>query len=137
MIIVFLQRTLKEKLPIFLINTLLLCIPLLALTHGQNDRQRYKYTCCAWAGGTFFQLWFCVSFFLLWREIVLGVTYLPYQLCSCVWLHRSVFWLGREKVLGVTYLPTIPVVWLCQFFGFGSHYRFSKISRPFCTSRNL
>ena len=29
-------RMLKEKLPIFLINTLLLHIPLLALTHGQN-----------------------------------------------------------------------------------------------------
>jgi hypothetical protein len=29
-------RTLKEKLPIFLINTLLLHIPLLAITHRQN-----------------------------------------------------------------------------------------------------
>ncbi len=47
----------------------------------------------------FFQLCHCVSFFLLWRDIVLGVTYLPYQLCCCVWLHRSVFWLWREKVL--------------------------------------
>ncbi len=63
---------------------------LLALTHGQNDRQRNEYTRCAWAGGTFFpvvlscqflvlagnrfwftflctqstiQLWCCVSFF--------------------------------------------------------------------------
>jgi hypothetical protein len=42
-----------------------------------------------------------VSVFRLWREIVLGVTYLPYQLCHCVFflvvagnsfgLHRSVF----------------------------------------------
>ena len=40
MIVVFLQRTLKEKLPIFLINTLLLHIPLVALTHRQNDRRR-------------------------------------------------------------------------------------------------
>jgi hypothetical protein len=39
---VFLQRTLKEKLPIFLINTLLLHIPLSALTDRQNDRQRDK-----------------------------------------------------------------------------------------------
>jgi hypothetical protein len=29
---------------------------LLALTHGQKDRQRVKYTHFAWAGGTFFQL---------------------------------------------------------------------------------
>ncbi len=84
----------------------------------------------------FFQLCRCVSFLLLWWEIVLGVTYLPYQLCRCVWLHGSVFWLWREKVLGVTYLPTIPVVPLCQFFGFGSHNHFSKITRPFCASRN-
>ena len=41
------------------------------------------YTCCAWAGETFF-----------------------------------------------------PVVLLCQLFGFGSHYRFSKITRPFYASRN-
>jgi hypothetical protein len=43
----------EEKLPIFLINTLLLYIPLLALTDRQNYRQRNKYTRCAWAGGTF------------------------------------------------------------------------------------
>jgi hypothetical protein len=40
MIVVFLQRTLKEKLPFVLINTLLLHIPLLAQTDGQNDGQR-------------------------------------------------------------------------------------------------
>jgi hypothetical protein len=39
---------------LFLINTLLLYIPLLALTHGQTDRRRLKYTCFAWAGVTFF-----------------------------------------------------------------------------------
>ncbi len=35
------------------------------------------------------------------------------------WLHRSVFLLWREIVLGVTSVPTIPVVPLCQFFGCG------------------
>ncbi len=70
-----------------------------------------------------------VSVFQLWKEIVLGVTYLPYQLCRCVFflvavgnsfgLHRSVFWLWQEIVLGVTYLSTKPVVPLCQFFGYG------------------
>jgi hypothetical protein len=78
MIVVFLQHMLKEKLLIFLINTLLLHIPLLALTDRQNDRQRNKLirvglgnlrflqvnleyirkertlAVCAWAGGTFF-----------------------------------------------------------------------------------
>jgi hypothetical protein len=34
-------------------------------------------------------------------------------------LHRSGFWLWREIVLGVTYLSIIPVVPLCQFFGCG------------------
>jgi hypothetical protein len=43
MIVVFLQRTLKEKVPIFLINTLLLHIPLLALTDRQNDGRRDKF----------------------------------------------------------------------------------------------
>ncbi len=38
-IVVFLQCRKKEKLPIFLINTLLLCIPLLALTDRQNHRE--------------------------------------------------------------------------------------------------
>ncbi len=69
-------------------------------------------TCCAWAGGTFISSCAVVSVFGLWREIVLGITYLPYQLCRCVLflvaagnsfgLHRSVFWLWRETVLGVS-----------------------------------
>ncbi len=74
----------------------------------------------------FFSSCAVVSVFWLWQEIVLGVTYLPYQLWCCViffvmagncfGLHRSVFWLGQEIVLGVTYyLSTIPVVPLCCF----------------------
>jgi hypothetical protein len=47
-----------------------------------TDRQQNKYTRCAWAGGTFFQLCCCVIFFVV-VEIVLGDTYLPYQLCHC------------------------------------------------------
>ncbi len=85
-----------------------------------------KNTRCAWAGATFLTSCADVSIFQLRRETVLGVPYLPYQLCRCVFLfiaagnsfglHRSVFWLWQEIVLGVTYLPTIPVVPLCQFF---------------------
>jgi hypothetical protein len=74
---------------IFLINTLLLHIPLLALTDRQNDRQRNKYTHCAWAGGTFFQVVLSSSFL-----VVAGNSF------RC-------------------YLPTIPVVPLCLFFGCG------------------
>jgi hypothetical protein len=61
----------------------------------------------------FFSSCAVVSVFWLWWEIVLGVTYLPYQLCHCVLfffaagnsfgLHTSVFWLWQEIVLGVTY----------------------------------
>ncbi len=65
----------EKKLPFVLIITLLLHIPLLALTDGQNDGQRNEYTRCAWAGGTFFQLCCCVSFWF-WREIGFGFTYL-------------------------------------------------------------
>jgi hypothetical protein len=43
----------------------------------------------------FFSICAVVSVFWLWREIVLGVTYLPYLLCRCVF-----FWLLQEIVLG-------------------------------------
>jgi hypothetical protein len=104
----------------------LLHIPLLALTDRQNDRE--TNTLAARGLEELFSSCAVVSAFRLWREIVLGVTYLPYQLCHCFFfvaagnsfgLHRSVFWLWWEIVLGVTYLSTIPVVPLCQFFGCG------------------
>ncbi len=71
----------KEKLPFILINTLLLHIPLLALTHGQNDGQRNKYTHCAWAEGTFFPVVLLCQFLVLagnrfWFYIL---TYLEYN----------------------------------------------------------
>jgi hypothetical protein len=49
-IVLFLQRTPKEKLPFVLINTLLLHIPLLALTHGQTELQTEKQINPGWAG---------------------------------------------------------------------------------------
>ncbi len=72
-IVVFPLRTLKEKLPIFLINTFLLNIPLLALT----DRRNYRESNTLAMGGLeepFFQLCCCVSF-LFWRKIGFGFTY--------------------------------------------------------------
>jgi hypothetical protein len=72
-IVVFLLRTLKEKLPIFLINTLLLHILLLALT----DRWNYRETNTLAMRGLeepIFQLCCCVSF-LFWWEICFGFTY--------------------------------------------------------------
>ncbi len=121
-----LRSFLKNIENIILINTLLLYIPLLSLTHRQNDRQRSKYTCCAWAGGTFFpvvllyqflvlagcRFWFhllctyvlrvqyncgVVLVFWFWREIVFGVTYELSVQYSCAVV--SVFWLWREIVL--------------------------------------
>jgi hypothetical protein len=74
-------------------------------------------------------------------EIVLGDTYLPYQLCHCVfffvaagnsfWLHSSVFWLWWEIVLGVTSVPIVPYqLCLCVSFlvaaGFFFGYSVSK-----------
>ncbi len=71
---------LKEKLPIFLINTLLLCIPLLALMDGQNDGQRNEYTRCTWAGGTFFPVVVLCQFLFLvgnrfWVDILMYLEY--------------------------------------------------------------
>jgi hypothetical protein len=64
MIIVFLQCMPKEDLPIFLINTLLLHIPLLALTDRRNDRQRNKTLAARGLEELFFQLCYCVSLVL-------------------------------------------------------------------------
>jgi hypothetical protein len=60
----------------------LLYILLLALTDGQNDGQRNEYTCCAWAGGTFFPVVLLCQFLVLagnrfWFYILL--MYLEYN----------------------------------------------------------
>ncbi len=78
-IVVFLQCTMKEKLLLVLINTLLLHTPLLALTDRQNDGRRDEYNRCAWAGGTFFPVvLLCQSFVLagnrFWVYILTYVT---------------------------------------------------------------
>jgi hypothetical protein len=72
---------LKEKLQFVLINTLLLYIPLLALTDPKTDRRRNEYTCCTWAGGIVFSSCVVVSVIWFWWEIVFGVTYLLVPLC--------------------------------------------------------
>ncbi len=79
-IVVFLQHKLKEKLPIILMNTLLLYIPLLALTDRGNDRERNKYTRCVWAGGTFFPVVLLCQFLVLagyrfWSYILMYLEY--------------------------------------------------------------
>jgi hypothetical protein len=90
----------------------------------QNDGRRDKYTCCVWAGGTFFPVVLLCQFlvsggkyvlvlhtyvlrvkysygvvlvFWFWREIVVGVTYVLSVQYSFVVV--SVFWLWRELVL--------------------------------------
>ncbi len=104
MIVVFFQCTLKEKLPIFLINTLLLHIPLLALTDLRTDgitEDQIHLLRVGWRN--FFPV------VLLCQILVVAGNsfrcyFLPYQLCRCVF-----FWLRREIVLGCT----------DQFFGCG------------------
>ncbi len=81
---------------------------LLTLTDGQNYRQRNKYTCFAWAGGTFFPvvLLCCVSFWF-WQEkdfdlhthVLLRVQY------SCGGV--LVFWFWREIVFVVTHILSV------------------------------
>jgi hypothetical protein len=111
----------------FLVNTLLLYIPLLTLTDGQTDRQRPN-TLAMHGLEEHFSSCAVVSVFGCGRNSFRW--YLPtipvVPLClffvaagNSFWLHRLVFMLWREKVLGVTSLPTIPVVPLCQFFGCG------------------
>jgi hypothetical protein len=62
---------------------------LLALTHGQNHRQRNKYTLYVWAGGTFFSVVLLCQFFVLagnrfWFYIFL--MYLEYHTVELMWL---------------------------------------------------
>jgi hypothetical protein len=79
--------------------TLLLYIPLLALTDRQNHGQRDKFTRFPWAGGTFFPvvLLCCVSFWF-WREMrELALHYFP---ADC-------FGIKREIVFGVTYVLSV------------------------------
>jgi hypothetical protein len=49
-------------------------------TYGQNDRQRNEYTCCAWAGGTFFPVVVLCQFLVLaenrfWFYILMYLEY--------------------------------------------------------------
>ncbi len=109
-IVAFLLRMPEEKLAIFLINTLLLHIPLLALTDRQNYRgtnpyrqtelQRNEYTRYAWAGGTFFPVVLLCQFSVLagnryWFYILL--MYLEYQTVVVLCLFFLIWW---EIVLG-------------------------------------
>ena len=55
-------------MPLFLINTLLLYILLLALTVRQNHRRRVKYTRFTWAGETFFTVVLLCQFFCCGRK---------------------------------------------------------------------
>jgi hypothetical protein len=136
--VVFLLRTLKEKLPIFLINTLLLHIPLLALTDRQNYRgtelQWSEYTCWVWAGGTFFTVVLLCQFLVLE-----GNRFWFYLLCTYVLrVHYScgvmlVFWFWREIVFGVTYVlsvqyscAVVSVFWLWREIVLQSRTRFYK-----------
>ncbi len=126
-IIVFLQRMLKEKLLIFLINTLLLHIPLLAFTDRWNDRQRNKYTHCAWAGGTFFPVVLLCQFLVLAgnRFLFYILTQLEYNtvVVLCQFFGSG----GKQFLVLRTYLDLVynTVVRLCQFFGCGGK-QFSK-----------
>ncbi len=124
--VVFLLRTLKEKIPIFLINTLLLHIPLLALTHRQN----YGGTNTLATRGLeelFFQLCCYVSF-SFWREIGFGFTY---SLCTQsfiqLWCCVSFFKSGSKQFLIRTYLVYNTVVRLCQFFCCGGKANLVRI----------
>ncbi len=79
------------------------------LMDRMTHRQRNKYTCCAWAGGSFFQLCCCVSLWF-WREIGFG---LIYQVCTYVLRVQYscgvvlVFWFQRQKFFGVAYVLSV------------------------------
>ncbi len=91
-----------RKLPFFLIKTLLLYIPLLALTHGRNYRETNTLAVRGLVEELFFQLCCLVSFWLWW-EIGFGlhiyVLRVPYN-CGVVLvflvLVGNSFWYRRS-----------------------------------------
>ncbi len=118
MIVVLLQHTLKEKLPFVLLNTLLLHIPLLALTDRQmewlTEKQIHSLR-VSWRN--FFSSCAVVSVFQFWWEIGFGVTYVLRVQYSCGIV--LVFWFWWEIVFGVTYVlivqyscAVVSVFWL-------------------------
>jgi hypothetical protein len=68
---------LKEKFPFVLINTILLHIPLLALTDGLTELQTEEQMHLLRVGWrNIFPVVLLCQFFGLWQEIGFGVTYL-------------------------------------------------------------
>ncbi len=105
----------KEKLLFILINTLLLHIPLLALTDGQRN----EYTCCSWAGGTFFPVVLLCQFLVLvgnkcWFYILMDLEY-----NTVVMLCQFFGSCGKQFLTLRMYLVYNTVVRLRQFFGCG------------------
>ncbi len=92
-----------RKITICFRNTLLFHIPLLALTQPQMELQRNKYTCCASAGGTFFQLCCCVSFLISGgKQFQVLLTY--HTSCAVVSFFccsRKQFWVAQISFLVV------------------------------------
>ncbi len=107
---------------------------LLALTHGQKDGQRVKYTHFAWAGGTFFPVvLLCFVSFWFWQEM--RELALHYFLADSFGIKREIVF-GVMYVLSVQYSCTVVSVFCCggkvNFVRIPySHNRFSKISRTF------
>ncbi len=118
----------EKKILIFLINTLLLYILLLALalTDGQNHRRRNDYTCYTWAGGTFFPVVLLCQFFVLAGNRVWFYILLMYL--KQLWCCASFFGSGGKYFLVLhTYLVYNTVVWLCQHFCCGGKVNFVQI----------
>ncbi len=87
--------------------------------YRQNYRQRNKYTCCAWAGGTFFLLVVLCQFLVLAgiRFQFYILMYLEYNtvVALCQFLGSG----GKQFLVLCTYLVYNTVVQLCWFFGCG------------------
>ena len=114
---------------VFCFSVTLFYFTLLALTDGQKDRRRLKYTHFAWAEGTFFPVVLLFQFFVLvgnrfWFYILL-CTWSTIQLWCCV----SFFGSGRKQFLVLrTYSVYNTVVRLCHFFCCGGKVNFVRMN---------
>jgi hypothetical protein len=115
-----LEKYFGQGFPVSPYNTLLLYS---LSPYSRTELETEKHTCCAWAGGTFFQLCCCVSFWFWWEIHFVLHTYVLRVLYSCgvvsvflvlagnsFWYVHSpyscgvvlVFWFWQEIVFGVT-----------------------------------
>ena len=81
-----------------------------------DERQRNEYTCCVWAGGTFFPVVLLCHSFGFWQEKAVGFTYLCTQSTIQLWCCVSFLVLAGNSFW--CYVHTQCTIQLCSCVSF-------------------